>query len=77
MKYSKHFEHDGIIIIFDKLVKTKEYPLLYAAMRNGNTKASVFIPMRKFKKIREVETETIKIVTFGFYEENYNSYIEQ
>jgi hypothetical protein len=33
--------------------------------------------MRKFKKIREVETETIKIVTFGFYEENYNSYIEQ
>jgi hypothetical protein len=66
MIYSKHFKHDGIIIIFDKSITSEEYPLFYIAVREGNKKHSVFIPKRKFKAINTIKTETIKIVMFSY-----------
>jgi hypothetical protein len=68
MKYSKHFEHKGITVIFDKLETNKEYPTDYIALRSGNDKPTVFIPKKKFEVIRTLETESIKIFTFGYCE---------
>lgn len=69
MQYSKHFEtEDGLVIIFDKLETSREYPLFYAAVREGNKKHSVYIPKKKFKLARTLGTGTIKILTFIFSE---------
>ena len=69
MQYSKHFEHDGITIIFDKLELSKEYPNQYIIIRKGNMKASAFIEKRKIKvtSIQKV-SDTFSVAVFGFYE---------
>lgn len=65
-KYSKHFKHDGILIIFDKLESSEEYPSQYIVKRNANVKSNVFIDKKPIQVINVIKTDNIKIVTFGF-----------
>lgn len=66
MKYRKQFDHEGITILFDKLITEKEFIAVYIPVKN-NKQLPVFIPKRKLKCTGILKvSDSYSVVSFGF-----------
>lgn len=62
--YSKHFEHEGIIVNFDRLSANSQYPGYYVAIKNGAIAG--YIPRRSIVVTHITGNEGPRVATFKY-----------